>query len=162
MLAALRQRDTAAADLARVLAAWLAVVLLVQAQAALLTLVRGPAHRHVPAAAVQRPVWSVLPVLAHHAAATPDDGRAQHAALHRLAHERGDPHHHAAGDEVALPAEAASALDAAACVLMAALAPLAMRYAWPACAARAAAPVATAGWALLEQDAAPPRRPPRG
>ena len=152
MSAAPRPRDRVAAELARVLVGWLVVILLVQGQAALQTLVRGPAHRHVAALLAEErgpPSFS-------HRVADVDEVR---RAWHRSAHERGDAHHHA-NDELALPAEAEAALDTAACALMAALVPLVVHYGWPACAARAR-PVAGAAWALRETDPAPPRRPPR-
>lgn len=169
MLAALRRRDSAAAALARVLACWLAVVLLVQAHAALQTLVRGPAHRHAPASVQAQ----VLPVFTHPAAGGGVAHRLGNAAAdplaqelasrltHQLAHQRGDAHHHVA-DAMLLPAaDGQVGLDTAACVLLAALAPLAVHHPpWPSCVLRAA-PLAGALWALLERDQAPPRHPPR-
>ena len=146
LFAALRQRDTPIANLARLLACWLVVILLAQGLSALQTLVRGPAHRHLP---VAQGIVAVAEVR------LPDHHRA-----HALAHESGQAHHHAA-DVVAVPADSEAGLDAAACVLMAALAPLAVNYAWPARHMRAA-PVATEAWALTEHDSPAPRRPPRG
>ena len=146
-LAMLRQPDTAIADLARALACWLVVVLLLQGQAALLTQVHGPAHRHLPQ------LTSQLMQAADEA----------HEA-HRLAHERGQAHHHGAG-EVVVPASGDAtldaALDAAACVLLASLLPLAMSHAFAARRGRMAFNAA-AVWAFVEGHASPPRRPPRG
>lgn len=143
LLAALRRRDEPAADLARVLACWLVVILVAQGLAALQTLVRGPAHRHLDHAEVP----AVSPA-------------ATHPMSHAMSHALGEPHHHAA-DEVALPAGPQAGLDAAAWVLLAALAALAVSYGW---AARAAGsgPVASMAWALAEYQPPPPRRPPRG
>lgn len=161
MLHALRRRNTVPSDLARALAMWLVVVLLVQAHAALQTLVRGPAHRHAPASVVHRPLLTLLPLLTHRGVDGPQAGLDDRQVQHQLAHERGQAHHHA-GDEVALPAEGVAALDAAACVLMATLAPLAAHFAWPAVGTARTRPVAAAGWAWLDRSPAPPRRPPRG
>lgn len=154
LLAALRRRDTPAADLARVLACWLAVILLAQGLAALQTLVRGPAHRHL-APAGARDDGQALPSTVAPAAA----GTISAAASHALSHALGLAHYHAA-DEVAVPAGAEAALDAAACVLLAALAALAVSYGW---AVRAAGsrPVASATWVPAENHPPPPRRPPR-
>jgi hypothetical protein len=135
MFAALRHSDSTAARLGRVLAGWLVVILLVQGSTALRAMVNGPAHRHLATAQ-----------------ATPD-------AAHERAHAQGMSHHHDAAT-VLLPADGEVALDTAACVLMAALAPMAMSFAWPG----QLAPLvhaAAAPWALLERDSAPPRRPPR-
>lgn len=144
MLAAVRRSDTIAADLGRVLACWLVVVLLAQAQAALQALVHGPSHRHAAVAAGFMTTTAT----------------ARADAEHDLAHARGEAHHHAVG-EALLPADGEAALDTAACVLMAALVPLAAQHAWPACAGRTAL-VAAPAWALREAGRAPPRRPPRG
>jgi hypothetical protein len=147
MFAALHRDEGTAAELARVLAAWLIVVLLLQGLAALQTLVRGPVHRHAPGASV----WP-SPTQA---------GPAARAWAHAEAHRRGDAHHHAAGDPVPLPADGEAALDTAACVLLAVLAPLAASLAWLLCGVRAA-PAATAPWAWLDHRPVPPRPPPRG
>jgi len=142
VFAALRRRDTPVADLARVLACWLAVILLAQGLAALQTLVRGPAHRHV--AASPAPEWAPT----------------AHPTTHALSHALGEAHHHAA-DEVAVPAGTEAGLDAAACVLMAALAALAVSYGWAASTTRGGRAMSVA-WALAENEPPPPRRPPRG
>ncbi len=160
--AVLRQRDTLAADLARLLACWLVVILLAQGLAALQTLVRGPAHRHAP---VSQDVMASLEVRVpdHHGARSLTHSQTHsqtHTLAHTLTHARGEVHHHAA-DEVALPADGEAGLDAAACVLMATLAALAVKHAWPACPARVA-PLAAPAWAFSEHDPSPPRRPPRG
>jgi hypothetical protein len=141
VLAALRRRDTPVADLARVLACWMAVILLAQGLAALQALVRGPAHRHL--AVSSAPEWA--PTV--------------HATTHALSHALGEAHHHAA-DEVAVPAGTEAGLDAAACVLMAALAALAVSYGWAASAARGGRAMSVS-WALAENEPSPPRRPPR-
>ena len=163
-LAAIRQHDSACADFARALICWLVVILLVQGQAALLSLVRGPAHRHVPVAGQ---VIGAEPRLVHASSREQGQGqghvqgRAQaHEQAHEQAHVRGERHHHAA-DQIVLPAEGEAALDAAAILLVAALVPLAMTYAF----AAHRAPMAlngAAAWAFLEGLALPPRRPPRG
>lgn len=157
LLAALRRRDTPAADLARVLACWLAVILLVQGLAALQTLVRGPAHRHLALSTSPLPAaagWS------HAAEQSPSPSATPESATHEMSHALGEAHHHAA-DEVAVPAGGEAALDAAACVLMAALAALAVSYGWAASAARGG-PAVSVAWALAENEPPPPRRPPRG
>ncbi len=161
LLAALRRHDAPAADLARVLACWLAVILLVQGLAALQTLVRGPAHRHLSGAAMSA-VGSVAADLASHAASkqAPKHASNPHATAHALSHALGEAHHHAA-NEVAVPAGAEAGLDAAACVLLAALAALAVSYGWAARAARGG-PAVSVAWALAENQPPPPRRPPRG
>jgi hypothetical protein len=162
LFAALRQRDTPIADLARVLACWLAVVVLLQGFAALQALVRGPAHRHLPGLVEQR-AQAAADLAVHR----PADMQARlgvelqaHLRAHLQAHESGEAHHHLA-DEVSVPADNEAALDAAACVLMAALAALAVSYAWPARRA-GGAPLATSAWAFTELVVSPPRRPPRG
>lgn len=162
LLAAMRRRDTPAADLARVLACWLVVILLVQGLAALQTLVRGPAHRHLaPAGTLAAPV---TPSAAAQLAAGPSSKSLSHAMSqamsHAMSHAMDVPHHHA-GDEVAVPAGAEAGLDTAACVLMAALAALAVFYGFPVRAAGSARVVSVA-WALAENAPPPPRRPPRG
>lgn len=170
MLASRRRHHDPAADLARVLACWLVVILFVQGLAALQALVRGPAHRHVtsgawgpathPAAdaAAQARGRAHARVRAHmdaHAEAHAD----AHVDAHAHAHARGEAHHHAA-DEVTVPAGTEAGLDAAACVLIAVLAALPVNYGW---AARAGAgvPFVSAAWAFVENDRPPPRRPPR-
>jgi len=150
MLAALRQRHTPGSDLARVLACWLALILLVQGQAALLSLVRGPAHRHAAMAGH---------TAASRAATAIEAQAGVHA--HARAHEAGEPHHHAP-TEAALPADGDAALDDA--VALAWLAVLPARGAGPRqpTALPGQALVARAGWALVEHRSLPPRRPPRG
>lgn len=143
-LAALHQRNSTAGDLARLLAAWLVVVLLLQGMAALWTLVRGPAHRHLPAATA----WAGQPAASSKTEA------------HDLVHERGVAHYHGA-ERVVLPADAEAALDAATFVLLMALVPLAMSFAWRPVRVRNAMRPALA-WALIETRHPPPRRPPRG
>lgn len=152
VFAALRRRDTPVADLARVLACWLMVILLVQGQAALQTLVRGPAHRHVAQVAHGADAAPGISALATQAF--------KPVTAHALSHALGEAHHHAA-DEVAVPEGAETALDAAACVLLAALAALAVSYGWAASAGRSG-PVVSVAWALAENEPTPPRRPPRG
>lgn len=94
MLAA-RPRSTAA-DLLRLLALWLAVILLVQGFGAAQALGAGPLHRHTPRG----------PEVAH-----------------AHAHATGERHHHAAADRsVVLDGDIADALEAAASALVFALA----------------------------------------
>jgi len=161
MLAALRQRHTPGSDLARVLACWLALILLVQAQAALLSLVHGPAHRHAATAGLASAATRA-PTGIEALARGPAQTRAQaNAHVHARAHEAGEPHHHAPA-EVALPADGDAALDDA--VALAWLAVLPARGAGPRqpTALPEHALVARAGWALVEHRSLPPRRPPRG
>jgi len=159
MLAALRQRHTPSSDLARVLACWLALILLVQAQAALLSLVHGPAHRHAATAGLASAA-TPAPTGIEALVQGPAQAHAQ-ANAHARAHEAGEPHHHAPAD-VALPADGDAALDDA--VALAWLAVLPARGAGPRQpnALPEHALVARAGWALVEHRSLPPRRPPRG
>jgi hypothetical protein len=143
-LAALHQRNCTAGDLARLLAAWLVVVLLLQGMAALRTLVSGPAHRHLPVAAA----WAGEP-----AASSQTDA-------HQLVHEQGLAHYHGS-ERVVVPADGEAALDAATFLLLMALLPLAMNFAWRPVRVRTAM-WPTLGWALIEGRYSPPRRPPRG
>ena len=136
MFTALRQRNSTRADLARLLAGWLVAVLLLQGQAALLALVHGPAHRHVATSL---------------GAADP---------AHWEAHQRTQAHHPGAEAGV-VPADAEAALDAAACVLAAALAPLAVAYGWVPPVALTSRLGATAAWAFVDSITSPPRKPPR-
>lgn len=148
MFQVLHQRGAPLADLARVLAGWLVVILLLQAQAALLTLVRGPAHRHLAALPAAGAEWRG------------GSGGEPGASAHDLAHARGEAHHHAAG-HLTLPADAEAALDAAALVLLAVLLPLPGGLYWPARSVRQALAVVP-GWYFGDRSTAPPRRPPRG
>jgi hypothetical protein len=92
-----------AADLVRLLAAWLAAILLVQGLAAGLALGAGPLHRH------------------HEHTATPHAHDVHHP------HDGAERHHHRAGDASIAPDAAEPALDSAA--LVAALALLAFALA---------------------------------
>lgn len=98
MLLAPRHRSTAA-DLARLLACWLAAILLMQGIGAAQALGRGPLHRHVESLA---------------------------AALHH--HDASERHHHAAHDAsvVAVAGAQEPAFDAGAFALVAALALMAL------------------------------------
>jgi hypothetical protein len=121
-----------AADLLRLLAAWLAAIVLVQGVAAASALGHGPLHRHTGAASQH-----------HH-------------------HDGAERHHHAAGDAGMLVlAEAEPALDEAAFALVAALALMALAVARVLRDARRHVWRAAPAWAWLSILAAPPRRPPR-
>ena len=171
LLASLRRRNTIVADLARVLVGWLVVILLVQGQAALLALVHGPAHRHVslaPSSAeashdLSRHAMSRLPsdwstFAPKRSGIRLGSGPAAHVSHHE-AHEQGRAHHHGPG-ELSLPADGEATLDAAACVLAGALAPLIVAYCWlPPHAVGAFN--AAAAWAFLARTTSPPRKPPR-
>jgi hypothetical protein len=91
--------ESTAADLMRLVCAWLAACLLVQGLAAGLTLGAGPLHRH----------------------AAPNSARADDAHHH---HDGAERHHHRADDGSVIE-DAAPALDHAALALVAALALLA-------------------------------------
>lgn len=136
MLNVCRHRHGTAADLARLLACWLAAILLLQGLAATLTHLRGPAHRHAA---------SSMQAL---------------GGSHAIAHATGKAHHHAIG-EVTLPADGEASLDAAALLLLGTLAFVAVHFAWP---ARPGADVrhAAAPWAWQASCLSPPRKPPRG
>jgi hypothetical protein len=163
-LADIHRRNTTAGDLARVAVLWLALILLVQGQAALWTLVRGPAHRHLPLAQWphspadrQGPGGTMVQAAAAHQAAT---DRAASDDAHRRAHEQGRAHHHAA-DIVVVPADHEAALDAAAFLLVSALLALGFAFAWRAGSGQSplrAAPAVP----FASRTAPPPRRPPRG
>jgi hypothetical protein len=137
MLAALRHRRGTAADLARLLACWLAAILLVQGLAATLTFVRGPAHRHAEVALSRL------------------------GDAHGLAHALGAAHHHDDARDLAMPTEGEAALDAAALMLLATLAVLGTVFGWRS-PATATALNATPPWAVLVHRPPPPRKPPRG
>jgi hypothetical protein len=139
MLLSPRRRSTAA-DLLRVLAIWLAVILLWQGLAAAHALGAGPLHHHRGSTNPNR-----ITALAH-------------------GHQHGDArHHHAADDASVVPVDAAQdAFDAAAFALTAAMALLAMGL------ARTMADSSVHGWVAMPPPAwrnavaAASRRPPRG
>jgi hypothetical protein len=136
MLAVLRHRRGTAADLVRLVAYWLAAIVLVQGLAATLTLVHGPAHRHAEV---------VLRALG-------DSHAHAHATLQAHFHD---------ASALAVPVEGEAALDAAALMLLATLAMLVSAFAWPTrfC---GTAPAVSPPWSVLAHVRAPPRKPPRG
>ena len=93
------------ADLLRLLAGWLAVIVLVQGLAAAFALGTGPLHRHRGAPAASMP--------AHHH------------------HDSAERHHHSAFDASVLPDTAEASFDAAAFAITAALALMALAVARP-------------------------------
>ena len=108
MTATLAPRRSTAAELLRLMAAWLAVVLALQGVAAAFALARGPVHSHrEPSAAL--------------AAA----GAAWVFSHHEHQHRTGERHFHAAGDPSVLAEPGADGVDALAFALTAALALLA-------------------------------------
>jgi hypothetical protein len=121
-----------AADLLRLLAAWLAAIVLVQGIAAALALGHGPLHRHLVVAAPDH----------HH-------------------HDGAERHHHALDAGVLTLAAADPAPDEAAFALVAALALLAFAVARLAPDTRRHVWRAAPAWAWLPTLTAPPRRPPR-
>jgi ABC-type nickel/cobalt efflux system permease component RcnA len=125
-----------ARDLARLLAVWLAAVLLVQGLAATLSLVHGPAHRHAAAVA------------------------AQLGAAHAHAHEQGLNHQHGSGEQTLPGGGEADGLDAAAVVLLAVLTPLSTRFDWAPAQGREALP-AYGQSTHADAPASQPRKPPR-
>jgi hypothetical protein len=135
-LAAFRHRRGTAADLVRLVACWLAAIVLVQGLAATITLVRGPAHRHAEV---------VLPSLGD---------------AHALAHARGQAHHHDHAADLAVPLDG-QALDTAALLLLGALVMLAVVHGLASRLARGPFRAAPA-WAALAHVNPPPRKPPRG
>jgi len=147
-------RPSTAAALARLLAAWLAVIVFAQALAAAGVRVAGVAHRHRgPESAIG---------LATHAgrAAVAWPARAQgHAADHH--HDAAERHHHPPGDASVVPAEADGGLDEALAALALVFCFLALGLHWRAAGRRrdvwARAPAA----ALSSHDPRLPRRPPR-
>jgi hypothetical protein len=126
--------SSTAADLMRLLAVWLAAILLVQGLAAGLALGAGPLHRHGSAAV-----------------------RA-HDQLHQ--HDGAERHHHRT-DDASVVAQAEPALDASALALVAALALMAFSILRFALAAQR--PVWAAAMQRFWRSAvpAPPRKPPR-
>jgi hypothetical protein len=136
LLAVLRHRRGTAADLARLIALWLAVVVLVQGLAATLSLVRGPAHRHAEV------TLSRL------------------GDAHALNHARGQVHHHDHAADLAVPLDG-HALDVAALLLLGALVMLAVVHGFVPHLARGPLRAAPA-WAALALVSDPPRKPPRG
>ncbi|MES2956914.1 MAG: hypothetical protein V4792_01940 [Pseudomonadota bacterium] len=133
MLLAPRARSTLA-DLLRVLALWLAAILLVQGLAAAQALGSGPLHRHRDAVASAQP--------AHH-------------------HDAEERHHHDRHDVTALPVEADAALDSASFALTAALALMALAFSRVTPAACAQVQRAARAWAWCAFTPAPLRKPPR-
>lgn len=139
----LRRHTTAgstAHDLARLLAAWLVLVLLVQGLAATLSLVHGPAHRH--AATVAQRLG------------------ADHAHAHAHAHEHGLKHHHDSDEQTLPDAGVADGLDAAAVVLLAVLTPLSARFDWAPAQGGEVRPAYGQG-THADAPAHQPRKPPR-
>lgn len=135
------RRCSTLGDLLRLVAVWLAVVLLLQGFAAVHARVAGPAHLH------RGPASAAL-------------------LVHRHQHDEAQRHHHAAGDSSVLPsAEAAAlddALDAAAEALAAAFVLLAFAQALTrvgATAARVWRPAT--GWPALSTGVDPLLKPPR-
>ncbi len=146
--------------LARLLAAWLIVLLALQALAAAGALIIGPLHRHLPALAASvhsNPQDMLDPSRAKAA------GRA-HTHAHAHAHDVAQRHHHDPADNLTRPPTAAepggeTALAQALLAAMLALLTIGahgrlgdrLRHVW--------AP--TRLWALLAWQPAPARRPPR-
>lgn len=134
------RRCSTLGDLLRLVAVWLAVVLLLQGFAAVHARVAGPAHQHS-------------------AAATP-------ALLeHRHQHDEARRHHHAADDRSVLPAADAAALDdaldAAAEALVAAFVLLAFASALGSVAAPGRWWRPAAGWPALRRTVDPLLKPPQ-
>ena len=125
-----------ARDLARLLAAWLVLVLLLQGLSATLSLVHGPAHRH-SAAAAQQLGWA-----------------------HAQAHEHGLKHHHDSHERTLPGGGEADDLDASAVVLLAVLLPLSARFDWAPAQGRELLP-AYAPDVHADAPAGLPRKPPR-
>lgn len=134
------RRDTTTADLLRLLAVWLAVIVLLQGVTAARALGAGPLHHH-------------------------RQGDTMHvAAVAGTHHHDGDEHHHhAVGDtSVVRLASADDAFDAAAFALAAAMALMALGLAARASPARRRQPwQAAPGWAWCTATPAASRRPPR-
>ena len=140
MLLSPRRRSTTA-DLLRLLAVWLAAIVLVQGLAAARALGAGPLHHHRNDAAMQ----GVATAAHHHHHA--DDAH----------------HHHAAGDASVVPvASVDDAFDAAAFALTAAMLLMALSL-WPLAmtASRGHAWKTTPGWAWCTASPAARKRPPR-
>jgi hypothetical protein len=134
MLTAARPRSTAA-DLLRLLAIWMAVILCAQGAAAAWALGAGPRHHHRPAA--------------------PEQG-------HVHAHAESERHHHAGEDpSVVADADAAEALEAAARALAAALSHLAPGGAHHWADGRSHDRPVTQPLVLHGSDPPPPLKPPR-
>ena len=135
------RRASTCADLLRLLAVWLAVVLLAQGCAAAMARAEGPRHVHRVASA--HDLW------AH--------------AHHPHHHDEAERHHHAASDGsvVASPGEALSDADAAALALVAAFAMLALQAWQPAEAAGGRVWHPAPGWAAHATRLARLSKPPQ-
>ena len=143
------RRASTCADLLRLLAVWMAAVLLAQGCAA--ATARGEGPRHVHRAAAAHDLWAH----AHH----PHD----HHHHHHHHHDGAERHHHAANDAsvLASPGDAMNDADAAALALAAAFALLALSAGRPAGSVDARVWHAAPGWALNAASLARLTKPPR-
>ncbi len=127
-------------DLLRLVACWVAAILLCQGLAASHQRARGPVHHHAPQ-------------------------RALHLASHGHSHDADERHHHAADDHsvrASLSSAAADdAWDAAAAALVMALALLALSRPWRTGTLARHVWRATTAWHCLTGFVQPPLRPPR-
>ena len=150
---------TGVSSLLRVLAGYVAAILLVQALAAAMALGAGPSHRHRAQGPAQHLTAPSLAALAF------SHRDLAHAQAHAEAHTSGERHHHAVGDRSVLRDGAApEALDLAAQALGSALALLALNTgAGVAASADGRRHVlrAATGWARRSVTPEGPYRPPR-
>jgi hypothetical protein len=131
-------------DLLRLVACWVAAILLFQGLAASHQRALGPVHHHVPQKALHL---------------------ALHLASHGHSHDADERHHHAADDHSvrASPSSAAAddAWDAAAAALVVALTLLAVSRPWSAGTLARHVWRATTAWHCLTGLVQPPLKPPR-
>lgn len=135
------RRCSTLGDLLRLVAVWLAVVLLLQGFAAMHARVAGPSHLH------RGPASTAL-------------------LVHRHQHDEAQRHHHAAGDASVLPAADAAALDEALDAAAEALAAAFVLLAFSLALTRAGATAArvwrpATGWPALSTAVDPLLKPPR-
>ncbi len=135
------RRCSTLGDLLRLVAVWLAVVLLLQGFAAMHARVAGPAHLH------RGPASTAL-------------------LVHRHQHDEAQRHHHAASDASVLPAADVAALDDALDAAAEALAAAFVLLAFALALTRAGATAArvwrpATGWPALSTAVDPLLKPPR-
>ena len=133
MLLAPRTHSTAA-DLLRLLAAWLAAIVLVQGLAAAAALGSGPLHRH---------------------------GESASAVQHAHHHDEAERHHHKAFDASLVAVVEEGAFDNVAFAITAALALMAFAFRRSLPDARQAVRRAAPGWAWRTAVLPAPHKPPR-
>jgi hypothetical protein len=152
------RRQSTVADLLRLLAGWLALVVVLQGVAAAHAMASGPLHVHASSAVL---------AAGTRALALPSTGLGEsrpqmQARTHAHHHDAAQRHQHAAGDaSVQTVPGADDAMDAAAFALTAALALLAVAVLRTGSDPRSHVLRCAGGWSLCLAWLAPLRRPPR-